>query len=182
MSSVWNDITAKYDGEFPSRWNCRLITEIVSSHPREDGIGILLRARLSTKVPRDVLAFCDGTKGSLLNLIGVGVEIHVPVDHQLELCTQLAAHRSIIKLLRSRAVGLARPFPAISGADPWTASNILASLPMFPEGVRPRPPMRPADKSERISPYLQRFSRNALVFLGIVRSQVRHDHDPLGEW
>lgn len=60
---------------------------------------------------------------------------------------------------RRRAVGLARPLPAMSGAEPWTASKMDASLPMLPEGVRPRPPMRPADKSERMSPYLTGSAR-----------------------
>lgn len=53
----------------------------------------------------------------------------------------------------NNAVGLASPFPAISGAEPWTASKMEASLPMFPEGVNPSPPMSPAHMSERISPY-----------------------------
>ena len=77
---------------------------------------------------------------------------------------------SIIMEERSNAVGLAKPFPAISGAEPWTASKIDASwkeisysprgqakrtltLPMFPDGVRPKPPMRPAHMSDKMSPY-----------------------------
>jgi hypothetical protein len=62
-------------------------------------------------------------------------------------------HLNIIREERRRAVGLARPLPAISGALPWTASKMEASFPMFPDGVRPRPPMRPAERSDRISPY-----------------------------
>ncbi len=37
------------------------------------------------------------------------------------------AHLSIMRELRSKAVGLARPLPAMSGAEPWTASKMEAS-------------------------------------------------------
>jgi hypothetical protein len=50
------------------------------------------------------------------------------------------------------AVGLATPCPAMSGADPWTASNIEASRPMFPAGAIPMPPTSPASRSLRMSP------------------------------
>lgn len=39
-------------------------------------------------------------------------------------------------------MGFAFPWPAMSGAEPWTASKMEASSPMFPEGVRPRPPIK----------------------------------------
>ena len=60
---------------------------------------------------------------------------------------------NIIIELNNSAVGLANPFPAISGADPWTASKMEASFPMLPDGVNPSPPINPAHMSERISPY-----------------------------
>ena len=48
--------------------------------------------------------------------------------------------------------GFAMPFPAISGADPWTGSNNPFLSPMFPDGARPRPPTKPALSSDNMSP------------------------------
>mmetsp|Transcript_39788 Transcript_39788/g.88439 ORF Transcript_39788/g.88439 Transcript_39788/m.88439 type:complete len:223 (-) Transcript_39788:615-1283(-) len=62
--------------------------------------------------------------------------------------------RSIMQPLSSRAVGLARFLPAMSGAVPCTASARARPLvPMFALGVRPRPPISPAHRSEMMSPY-----------------------------
>ena len=62
--------------------------------------------------------------------------------------------RSIITPESISAVGLALSCPAMSGAVPCTAS-ISASpfAPTLPEGVSPSPPMRPAQRSEMMSPY-----------------------------
>mmetsp|Transcript_5576 Transcript_5576/g.15015 ORF Transcript_5576/g.15015 Transcript_5576/m.15015 type:complete len:265 (+) Transcript_5576:483-1277(+) len=62
--------------------------------------------------------------------------------------------RSIMMPDMARAVGLARSFPAMSGAVPCTASAKHRPFsPMLAEGVKPKPPMRPALKSLMISPY-----------------------------
>jgi hypothetical protein len=82
------------------------------------------------------------------------LEIHrltLPSARTLKMaCSMLAASlfrlmcRSIIMELRRSAVGLASCLPSISGAEPWTASKMEHLSPMFPDGVRPRPPIRPA--------------------------------------
>ena len=51
--------------------------------------------------------------------------------------------------------GFAIPFPAISGAEPWTGSNkegnLFSGL-IFPDGAIPIVPVQAGPKSERISP------------------------------
>src|SRR5690606_32157751 len=59
---------------------------------------------------------------------------------------------SICPAASSSAQGLAMPLPAMSGAEPCTASKIAASVPMLAPGARPRPPTRPAQRSEMMSP------------------------------
>src|SRR6516162_4659661 len=53
------------------------------------------------------------------------------------------------------AIGLARPVPAMSGADPWTGSNsdgpVLSGL-RFAEAARPMPPEMAPPRSVRMSP------------------------------
>ena len=44
------------------------------------------------------------------------------------------------------------PLPAMSGAEPCTASKMAASTPMFAPGAIPSPPTSPAISSERMSP------------------------------
>ena len=148
------------------------------SKPAEDCVGELLRTGLSAQISSNVLALGNGAQGSLLDSVSDVEQVHVSGLSAAALSMSRIAHRSIIREDKRRAVGLARPLPSMSGAEPWTASKMEASLPMLPDGVKPRPPMRPADKSERMSPYL------TLVWtqLSTLRdSQVRHDHDSLGE-
>ncbi len=59
---------------------------------------------------------------------------------------------SICAAPSSSAHGLALPCPAMSGAEPCTASKIATSVPMLAPGARPRPPTRPAHRSEMMSP------------------------------
>ena len=53
------------------------------------------------------------------------------------------------------AVGSAIFLPAISGAEPWTGSNIEGNFPvglMFPDAAKPIPPQIAAAISVKISP------------------------------
>ena len=66
-------------------------------------------------------------------------ELHTKSAHRLPNGTRQGNEKGRDE--RSKAVGLAFPWPAMSGADPCTASKIDASSPMFPDGVNPRPPI-----------------------------------------
>src|SRR5262249_5944743 len=50
------------------------------------------------------------------------------------------------------AVGLASPLPMMSGAVPWQGWNTACASPMSAEGAMPMPPIRPAGRSEMMSP------------------------------
>ena len=60
---------------------------------------------------------------------------------------------SIITADSSRPDGLARSRPAMSGAEPCTASNMAQSRPMLDEGAMPIEPATSAATSDRMSPY-----------------------------
>ena len=56
---------------------------------------------------------------------------------------------------RIAASGLAIPLPAMSGAEPWTGSNMLGAVRSgfrLPEAARPIPPWRTAPRSVMMSP------------------------------
>ena len=50
------------------------------------------------------------------------------------------------------AIGFTRFWPAYFGAEPCVGSNTAASIPKLPPGATPRPPTRPAARSETMSP------------------------------
>ena len=53
---------------------------------------------------------------------------------------------------RSSAVGFTLFWPLYFGAEPWVASKIAPSVPMLAPGARPSPPIKPAPRSETMSP------------------------------
>ena len=44
--------------------------------------------------------------------------------------------------------------PAYFGAEPWTASKIAISFPMFAEGAYPSPPISADERSLMMSPFM----------------------------
>ena len=78
-------------------------------------------------------------------------------------------------------VGLAMPLPAMSGAEPWIASNKAVSLPMFELAAKPRPPTKPAISSDKMSPNMLvvtmtsnwlGFSISCMAQLSTMRSSI----------
>src|SRR5262249_24992273 len=62
---------------------------------------------------------------------------------------------NIIAVLRIAAIGLARPLPAMSGAEPCTGSNIegpVRSGLRLPDAAKPMPPDTAPPRSVRMSP------------------------------
>src|SRR3546814_11174050 len=83
----------------------------------------------------------------------IDTDLHTLDLHDaLPICS--ASQSSIMAAERKAAVGVALPCPAMAGALPGQGGNTARSAPMAPEGAMPSPPMRPAARSERISPYM----------------------------
>jgi len=65
-----------------------------------------------------------------------------------------------------RAVGLALSWPAMSGAEPWTASKMAHSAPRFAPGTRPRPPTEGrAEVGEDVA--VEVFGEDDVVLVGV---------------
>lgn len=92
----------------------------------EDSVGVLLGASLSSQISRNVFALGNCTQSRLFNLVRDLEQVHVTnllahahiTIRQCRGMSRGVTHRSIIREERSKAVGLAKPLPSISGAEP----------------------------------------------------------------
>ena len=75
----------------------------------------------------------------------------IAVRNRVACCVSLQ-WSSIMAAASISAIGFAMPLPAMSGAEPCTASKMAASAPMLAPGAMPRPPTSPATRSDRMSP------------------------------
>src|SRR5438445_2683718 len=123
-------------------------------------LGVVPRHELA--VHPNSLGVCDGHDQSLSDTASPMAEVEpVRTDGSAQALRIRAAaaasprKSSIMAVLRMAAIGFAVPVPAMSGAEPWTGSNIdgpVRSGLRLADAAKPMPPDTAPPRSVRMSP------------------------------